>query len=227
MSVELWAKGGLFDRLHDACRPQWDAYVDHAFVRGLADASLPLPAFRHYLGQDYVFLIHYARAWALAVYKSSTLAEMRKATASVKAIVERETGMHVEYCKGWGFSEAQMEALPEDRATMAYTRYVLEKGLQGDLLDLVVALAPCALGYAQIGQRMMAGGAKLDGNPYRKWIETYGSDDFARTARASADEVDRLWKVRANEGRFAELAKNFEQACRLEAAFWQMGLDAS
>jgi len=227
MSVELWAKDGLFDRLHEACRPSWDAYVDHPFVHGLAGGTLPIASFRHYLAQDYVFLIHYARAWALAVYKSSTLAEMRKATASVKAIVERETGMHVEYCKGWGLSEADMEAMPEDRATMAYTRYVLEKGLQGDLLDLVVALAPCALGYAQIGQRMMAGAAKLDGNPYAKWIDTYGSDDFGRLARASADEVDRLWKVRANEGRFAELAKNFEQACHLEAAFWQMGLDAS
>jgi thiaminase/transcriptional activator TenA len=226
MSVELWAKGGLVDRLHASCRPAWDAYVGHPFVTRLGDGTLPVASFRHYLGQDYLFLIHYARAWALAVYKSSTLAEMRKSTASVKAIVERETGLHVEYCRGWGLSQADMEALPEDRATMAYTRYVLEKGLQGDLLDLLVALAPCAIGYAEIGARMVAGSAKLEGNPYRNWIDTYGSEDFGNLARANADEVDRLWKVRANEGRFADLARNFEMACRLEADFWQMGLDA-
>jgi len=34
-----------------------------------------------------------------------------------------------------------MKALPEAAETIAYTRYVLERGLSGDLLDLHVALA--------------------------------------------------------------------------------------
>ncbi len=224
MTTRLWAKGGLADRLVVACAPSWSAYVDHAFVRRLGDGTLPIGSFRHYLKQDYLFLLHYARAWALAVYKSSTLAEMRKSNASVKAILDRETGLHIEFCRSWGLSEADIEATPEDDATMAYTRYVLEKGMQGDLLDLVVALAPCAMGYAEIGRRLAA----LDNsaNPYRPWIETYGSDEFAKVARGTADEVDRLWKVRANEGRFDDLVKTFDRATRLEAAFWQMGLDA-
>jgi len=224
MTTALWAKGGLCDRLVAACGPSWRAYVDHAFVRRLGDGTLPAGAFRHYLRQDYLFLLHYARAWALAVYKSSTLAEMRKSNASVKAILDRETGLHLDFCRSWGLSEADVEATPEDDATMAYTRYVLEKGMQGDLLDLVVALAPCAMGYAEIGRRLAA--SDNSKNPYRAWIETYGSEDFAGVARGVADEVDRLWKVRANEGRFDDLAKTFDRATRLEAAFWQMGLDA-
>lgn len=224
MTTQLWAKGGLADRLVATCRPSWSAYVDHAFVRRLGDGTLPIGSFRHYLKQDYLFLLHYARAWALAVYKSSTLAEMRKSNASVKAILDRETGLHIEFCRSWGLSEADIEATPEDGATMAYTRYVLEKGMQGDLLDLVVALAPCAMGYAEIGRRLAA--SDISANPYRAWIETYGSEDFAKVARGTADEVDRLWKVRANEGRFDDLVKTFDRATRLEAAFWQMGLDA-
>ncbi len=31
------------------------------------------------------------------------------------------------------------------------TRFVLDRGMAGDLLDLHVALAPCVLGYAEIG----------------------------------------------------------------------------
>jgi thiaminase/transcriptional activator TenA len=225
VTTELWVKGGLSDRLVAACGPSWKIYVDHAFVRALGQGSLPVASFKHYLKQDYLFLMHYARAWALAVYKSSTLAEMRKSNASVKAILDRETGLHIEFCRSWGLGEADIEATPEDDATMAYTRYVLEKGMQGDLLDLVVALAPCALGYAAIGRRLA--GVDNSANPFRAWIETYGSEDFAKVARGTADEVDRLWKVRANEGRFDDLVKTFDKACRLEAAFWQMGLDAS
>jgi len=224
MTSALRVKDGLADRLVAACRPSWSAYVDHAFVRQLGDGSLPVASFKHYLKQDYLFLMHYARAWALAVYKSSTLAEMRKSNASVKAILDRETGLHIEFCRDWGLSEADIEATPEADATMAYTRYVLEKGMQGDLLDLVVALAPCALGYAEIGRHLAA--ADNAANPYRAWIETYGGEEFAMVARGVADEVDRLWKVRANEGRFDDLVNTFDKACRLEAAFWQMGLDA-
>jgi thiaminase/transcriptional activator TenA len=224
MNSALAAPGGLFDRLRTACRPAWDAYVDHEFVRLLGAGTLPEKAFRRYLGQDYLFLIHYARAWALATVKSSTLAEMRSANASVKAILDVEMGLHVAFCKGWGLSEADMEALPEAEATMAYTRYVLERGLQGDLLDLVVALAPCSLGYAEIGERLRPQATAA--NPYRAWIEMYAGEEFRSAARANADEVDRLWATRANSGRFDELAGTFERACRLEAAFWQMGLAA-
>ncbi len=57
-------------------------------------------------------------------------------------MADQEMKLHVAYCAGWGLSEADMAAEPEAQATMAYTRYVLEKGLAGDLLDLQVALAP-------------------------------------------------------------------------------------
>ena len=103
------------------------------------------------LGQDYLFLIHFARAYALAAYKSETLADIRQATAGLSAIIDLEMGLHVEFCASWGLTEADMEALPEADETMAYTRFVLEKGNAGDLLDLHVALAPCIIGYAEIG----------------------------------------------------------------------------
>ena len=57
----------LFGRLRTACRDDWTAYCDHEFVRRIADATLPEACFRHYLEQDYLFLIHFSRAWALAV----------------------------------------------------------------------------------------------------------------------------------------------------------------
>ncbi|MEM8687789.1 MAG: thiaminase II, partial [Pseudomonadota bacterium] len=56
-----------------AASKQWDAYTRHEFVNRLGDGSLERSAFLHYLVQDYVFLIHFSRAWALAVVKSESL----------------------------------------------------------------------------------------------------------------------------------------------------------
>lgn len=117
--------GALFDRLRAAVAEDWDRYTRHAFVRRLADGTLPEACFRHYLTQDYLFLIHFARAYALAAYKSERLEDMRKATAALSAILDLEMDLHVSYCAGWGLSREQMADTPEAPETLAYTRFVL------------------------------------------------------------------------------------------------------
>lgn len=227
-ATELWSANGLFGRLRHDAAGDWARYVEHSFVHQLARGTLKEKAFRHYLGQDYLFLIHFARAYALAVYKGTSIAEMRQALRGLKTILDNEMSLHVKYCAGWGLSEADMEALPEDGATLAYTRYVLETGMAGDLLDLSVALAPCIIGYGEIGGRLSRDPAtRRDGNPYGAWIAMYASPDYQSAARGAADELDRLWQSRAGGGRYERLLKIFREATRLEADFWQMGLDAS
>ena len=79
--------GGLFGTLKGSCAADWEAYITHPFVRGLGDGTLESACFEHYLRQDYVFLKHFARAYALAVYKSPTLADMRHAKAVLGALL--------------------------------------------------------------------------------------------------------------------------------------------
>ena len=52
----------LFPRLVDDCAEVWRAYTRHLFVLSLAKGDLPEACFRRYLVQDYLFLIHFARA---------------------------------------------------------------------------------------------------------------------------------------------------------------------
>jgi thiaminase/transcriptional activator TenA len=219
--------GDLYNRLRAASADDWRAYTEHAFVRGLADGSLPEAAFKHYLLQDYLFLIHFARAYALAAYKAEDLDQIRHAAAGLSAIADTEMGLHVTFSARWGLTEADMRAVPEDPRCMAYTRYVLEKGVSGDLLDLHVALTPCMAGYGEIGRRLAADPAtRRDGNPYWPWIEMYASDDYQQAAEAETAMLDALFESRAGAGRIAALERTFNEATRLEVGFWQMGLDA-
>lgn len=216
--------GGLFARLRGDCPDAWRAYVDHPFVDGLADGSLPEASFRHYLGQDYLFLIHFARAYALAAFKSETLADMRAAAATLNALVDVEMRLHVDYCAGWGLTEADMEALPEAPACIAYTRFVLDRGMQGDLLDLLAALAPCIVGYGEIGLRLSRDpGTRRVGNPYAAWIDMYSGEEYQDVVRAFLAQFDAQFAARGSAARYPSLKKTFEAATRLEADFWQMG----
>lgn len=218
----------LFDSLKSASADEWTDYTRHDFVRQLADGSLPEAAFRHYLQQDYLFLIHFARAYALAGYKSETLTELRSAAATMSALVDTEMKLHVAYCAEWGLSEADMEALPEDKATVAYTRFVLERGSAGDLLDLQVALAPCVVGYGEIGRALADDPAtKRDGNPYSDWIAMYAGEDYQEVTVEAVSTLDALMARRGGLGRMPGLTETFRMATVLEADFWQMGLDAA
>ena len=96
---------GLFGRLRAGAGPLWTDYVGHAFVRGLGDGTLPAPAFRRYLLQDYLFLIGFARAYALAGYKSASLEDLRAASAGLAAILA-EMPLHVAFSAEWGLDEA-------------------------------------------------------------------------------------------------------------------------
>ena len=100
----------FFERLKTAAAAEWRAYTGHRFTDAMADGSLPEAAFRHYLVQDYLFLLHFARAWGLAVYKSDTLAEMRRAQSLVAATLDVEIGLHIEYCREWGLDETAITA---------------------------------------------------------------------------------------------------------------------
>lgn len=219
-------EGDLLERLIKHCEDDWRRYVDHPFVTSLAAGTLPEASFRHFLTQDYVFLIHFSRAWALAVYKSERLADMRAAARVMHGLLEHEMELHVQYCQSWGIEREALETTTEASANMAYTRYVLERGLSGDLLDLLVALAPCVCGYAEIGRtRIVHEDTVLEGNPYRDWLELYSGEEFQELARSVARQMDELAAERATEARMDSLARTFMQATRLEIGFWEMGLN--
>lgn len=204
--------------------PDWDAYVRAPFLAALADGSLPRRAFLAYLAQDYLFLIHFVRAWSLAVAKAGSLAEMRACSATVQALLETEIRLHVTLCARAGISEADLAATVEAPQNLAYTRYVLEAGYSGDFLDLLAALAPCVLGYGEIGARLIA---EPHASAHAEWIQTYGGTGYQALCQDTAALIDgavaaRLGPQAVALPRWQQLQDRFSTATRLEAAFWTL-----
>jgi len=214
----------LFGRLKAAAPEEWNAFARHDFLRRLGDGTLGEENFRQYLGQDYLFLVQLARAYGLAVFKSDSLEDLRQAAAGMAAILD-EMGLHLKYCHDWGLTVDEMGQLAETGATTAYTRYVLERGVAGDLLDLHVVLAPCVIGFADISTWLKAEYAEtMDDNPYRVWVDGYAGADYRKLADAQMAQLDTLLAVRGGPDRFPSLLAQFRQAVRLVTACWEQGL---
>lgn len=224
--IENHPYGRAFAMLKSAAGGAWGDYTRHAFVEGLRDGSLPREAFLHYLRQDYVFLIHFSRAWALAVVKAETHDEMLAAVGTVNALVAEEMQLHIGICEAAGISKEDLFATPERAENLAYTRFVLEAGYSGDLCDLLAALAPCVMGYGEIGARL---GGEATSDTYRDWIDTYAGEDYQSVCRATGVLFDTALKRRIGSDfekspRWDRLCDRFRVATQLEVNFWQMGL---
>lgn len=218
---------GVFAAWRREAGDTWRDYVGHSFVEQLGDGSLPRKSFLFYLVQDYVFLVHFSRAWALAVVKSESLEEMKTAASTVDALVNHEMRLHVDICREAGLSEEQIYGAEEAVENLSYTRYVMDAGFSGDFLDLMAALMPCVFGYGEIGARL-AGSAAAD-TPYRDWIETYASQDYQGLCGSVADMLENAVAARLGDDplaspRWPALSERFRTATRLEVGFWDMGL---
>jgi thiaminase/transcriptional activator TenA len=204
----------------------WDAYTRHEFVSGLSDGTLPRAAFLHYLVQDYIFLFHFSRAWALAAVKADAPDEMRIAATTLDALVNHEMPLHIGICAEAGIDEAALIAAREEPENIAYTRYVLDAGFSGDFLDLLAALAPCVMGYGEIGARLAQ---DATGDTYRQWIDTYADPAYQQVcidvgALIDAALLRRLGENWQSTPRAAGLSHRFTTATGLEVDFWSMGL---
>ncbi|MEP5151376.1 thiaminase II [Planktotalea sp.] len=218
--------GKTFALWREGAGEAWDDYTHHAFVRGLENGTLPRAAFLLYLVQDYVFLVHFSRAWSLAVVKSETIDEMKICAGTVNALVNHEMSLHVKTCAAAGIEEATLFNAREAVENLAYTRFVMDAGLQGDFLDLMAALAPCVMGYGEIGLRLAK--SKAPDTPYAEWIETYADPDYQAVCESVGAMIDSAVESRIGDlsgaPRAARLQDRFTMATTLEIGFWQMGL---
>ncbi|KAJ1901427.1 trifunctional hydroxymethylpyrimidine kinase/phosphomethylpyrimidine kinase/thiaminase [Kickxella alabastrina] len=204
----------------------WTRYVNHDFVRQAGTGSLRRDCFIHYLKQDYIYLKHYARAAALAAFKSDSLVDIG-ASADIVFGCVRESTLHLQLCAQWGITREQMENELESSTSVAYTRYIIDRGLCGDLLELLVAMYPCLLGYGEAAARQAADLESVsENNPYWPWICAYADDEFQSVVDKGRRVIEELVQREMPSGaRLERLVKTFNDTAALEIQFWNSALE--
>jgi len=203
----------------------WDNYIQHEFIQELAKGTLKLENFQHYLKQDYIYLFHYSRVFSLAMYKSENFDQMNFSRQALNAILD-EIQLHISYCKEFGIDEKSIYEQKESPACIAYTRYVLDCGMNGDLAQLYAGVIPCFLGYAKVADYITENNLSVKNNPYQSWIDMYASKEYQEAAKQATEFFEELCKDLSKK-QMEKIQDIFTTATRMEIAFWQMGLDLS
>jgi thiaminase (transcriptional activator TenA) len=191
------------------------AALEHRFVRGLADGSLPVESFQSYVAQDAFFLESFARAYALALARSEDQRGIRDFAELISGIVE-ELELHEGYAEQWGVS---LEGVEPVEATLAYTDFLLATASLGNVGQICAAMTPCMRLYAHLGQSLAEEGYDAD-NPYSGWIRTYADPEF----EALAAKLEALLDRYATDAPAVRCA--YRRAMTLEIAFFEANAGA-
>lgn len=211
----------LSERMAARARPIWDREMAHPFVRGLADGALSVQRFRFYLRQDYLFLIDYCRVFALAVAKAREMAQVEFFATLLHETLYTEMELHRDYCRRLGIESSDLERTAPTPVTHAYTRHLLLAAHDGSLAEIIAAVLPCQLGYAEISAALTREYPGWRTSLYAEWIRTYTSPDFvagAERLRAMLDEMTAQWP----ETLLVPLEEIFLTSSRYEYLFWEM-----
>ena len=194
--------------------------LEHPFIDGLTSGELDRDAFRFYVIQDALYLRDYARALAVCGAKSPQEADIRMFCEHAAGAIAVERELHEGFFADFGVTEADVAATEMAPTNLAYTGYLLATVYGGPFEEALGAVLPCYWIYWEVGAALIERGSP---DPlYRRWIDTYGGEDFAQVVRAVLAVADRIGdELDASAKRRVE--QRFVTTSRYEWMFWDMG----
>ena len=201
--------------------PIRQAILAHPFVTGVGDGTLDVAKFKHYVMQDYVYLIDYSRVLALASARAPDLATMGWFARLLDETLNVEMDLHRSYCAEFGIGSQDLEATVAAPTTIAYTSFLLKVAHQGSFGELVASLLPCQWGYWEIGERLARQGEPRSAPRYCQWIRMYAAPEFAQLAQAIRALADRMGE-QAGAVEVDAMKEAYLTSLRFEHRFWDM-----
>jgi thiaminase/transcriptional activator TenA len=167
--------------------------------------------------QDALYLREYARALSLAGVRSpdeGTLVMFNEHSAGAITV---ERSLHEGFLQDLGVAREEAEATEASPTTLAYTSFLLRTATLGDYPEVLGAVLPCYWIYAEVGKALLKRGSP---NPrYRKWIKTYGGEEFGALVEAVLDLTNRVCED-LNPAQKARVMEAFVTTSRYEWMFW-------
>ncbi len=208
------------DRLYRSVQQVWENCHGHPFLTGLRDGTLELERFIYYMKQDYVYLIDYAKMFAIGSIKAYDLETMGKFAELLHSTLNVEMELHRQYAERFGIAREELEATQPAPTTIAYTKYMLDAA-QGSLAEVVAALLPCMWSYREIGTAFASHPGALEHPLYREWILMYSSEEFGELTDWTIGLMNRFAEG-LPERELARLEELFVTTSKFEYMFWDM-----
>jgi thiaminase/transcriptional activator TenA len=214
------ASGAFTAELWAGIEGTYQAILEHPFVAGLTDGSLERESFAFYVVQDAHYLREYARALSVAAARAPQEADIAMFAEHAAEVIAVERSLHEGFFRDFGLTDDDIRRTPVAPTCLAYTSYLLATAYGGSFPELLGAVLPCYWIYWEVGKALVERGSP---DPlYRRWIETYGGEEFAQVVRAVLSLTDRLGPELSTAER-RRAARHFATTARYEWMFWDMG----
>jgi len=215
----------LIDRLLEATSDIWAEYGRHSFVRGIGDGTLPREKFRYYIIQDYLYLLDYAKVFAIGAAKAKTPETMGLFSSYLRLLTDGEMDIHRGYLGRFGVTMEELEATPIALDNLSYTSYMLRAAYEGREAEALAAILSCAYSYEVIARDIVKERpAALDDPFYGEWIQGYASDGYSAENKILIGTLEKLTAEYTESG-LRHITDIFLACSRYELAFWDMAWD--
>lgn len=212
-------------RLYDAARQVWEEGYCQPFIRDLRSGGLSRSRFTFYMLQDYLYLNDYAKVHALILSKTDDEEVAEHMVGILSAIAKERSSVHEVYARQYGIGADEIRSARQSAFARAYTSNILAIAYSRPVLDILVAVLPCAWVYADYGTRIsLETGDALAANPYRTWVDMYSSEEFWQSSVWLLQTIDRLAAGISDVG-MDRLIDVFVTGVEHEYMFWNSAYD--
>lgn len=193
------------------------AITEQPFIKELANGSLDNQKFNRYLAQDEVYIGNYGRQMFQLADRMENAEEREMFRLFAQSGIDSEKAMHELLISRFGV-DTEVKASPVTATYNAHTQHAVDCG---SVEEALAAMMPCMWIYNRVGLYILSI-AKLEGNPYREWIEEYGNEEFTQGVNAVVELADR-WAEKAGEAVRLRMTDAYLEAALYEYAFWDYG----
>ena len=193
------------------------AHVNHPFIKGLQDGSLDLEKFKHYMIQDYKFLIEYCRVISIAISKSFDQKIMSFWARLLNETLNSEMSLHETFCSDFGISKDELFTTETALATKSYCNYLLSTAYKYDIEYISCSLLPCQWGYDEIGRRLGENNQTLEDSFHLRWIDAYNVTEYQEITNWPINYVDSIQQKVDNK----VANQIFQESLEFEFLFWE------
>lgn len=206
-------------QLWNPIRPIYAQTLQHPFLTGLADGTLPRESFEFYLIQDILYLRSFAQALNILAARSPR--EDWALTLSRHAIdaLQEERELHGKILVSYGITPGRIAAAEKAPTTLAYTNHLLASVQLYSFTEGLAAMLPCYWIYLEVGKELVRHGSK--NKDYQRWIDQYAGDAYAVTVRQMLAIVDESARTASPQAR-QSAHRLFTLSARYEYLFWDM-----
>lgn len=200
----------------------WEQYHNHPFVKGIADGSLDNAKFKHYILQDYLYLIDYAKVFSIGSAKAQDLETMQFFSEYANRIFAYETDIHKGYMKRFDISREEVDNLKMSLDNLSYVSYMLRVAYEYGVEEILATVMSCAISYEAIAKRIVEGNPDSVNHPfYGEWIKGYASNEYHDGNEKMIDMIEKL-TADFSQVQKKRLIEIFVACSRYELEFWNM-----